>query len=66
MATQARSIASLTISFGLVAYRDALAQDPAMADAHYNLARLHERAGDAQACFRHLLAYRRLASCHPQ
>lgn len=48
----------------MLAYREALAQDPAMADAHYNLARLHERAGEAKSCFRHLLAYRRLASRH--
>jgi tetratricopeptide (TPR) repeat protein len=44
------------------AYRDALALDPEMADAHYNLARLHDHAGNAKDCFRHLLAYRRLAS----
>jgi tetratricopeptide (TPR) repeat protein len=42
-------------------YRAALALDPAMADAHFNLARLHERTGNAQGCFRHLLAYRRLS-----
>jgi tetratricopeptide (TPR) repeat protein len=48
------------------AYREALALDPAMADAHYNLARLHERAGNAKDCFRHLLAYRRLTSHEPQ
>lgn len=44
----------------VVMYRQAIAEDPAMADAHFNVARLHERAGDAQAAFRHLLAYRRL------
>jgi tetratricopeptide (TPR) repeat protein len=43
-------------------YRDALALDPELADAHFNLARLHERAGDTQSCFRHLLAYRRITN----
>jgi tetratricopeptide (TPR) repeat protein len=43
-------------------YRDALVLDPAMADAHFNLARLHERAGNTQDCFRHLLAYRRIVN----
>jgi tetratricopeptide (TPR) repeat protein len=42
------------------AYRKAIAHDPGMADAHFNLALLHERIGEAQAAFRHLLAYRRL------
>jgi tetratricopeptide (TPR) repeat protein len=46
----------------IAAYREALALDPGMADAHYNLARLYERGGDAKDCFRHLLAYRRLTS----
>jgi thioredoxin-like negative regulator of GroEL len=43
-------------------YRLAIAHDPGMADAHFNLALLHERSGEAQAAFRHLLAYRRLVS----
>jgi tetratricopeptide (TPR) repeat protein len=43
-------------------YRRAIKHDPAMADAHFNLALLHERQGDAQAAFRHLLAYRRLVA----
>lgn len=47
------------------AYRDALTLDPGMADAHFNLARLHERAGRSQDCFRHLLAYRRLTHAQP-
>jgi len=42
------------------AYRAALAIDPAMADAHYNLARLLEVAGDRLAAIRHLKACRRL------
>jgi tetratricopeptide (TPR) repeat protein len=42
------------------AYREALALDPALADAHYNLARLYERARNSKASLRHLLAYRRM------
>jgi tetratricopeptide (TPR) repeat protein len=41
------------------AYRSALALDPAMGDAHFNLARLHQRAGNSKDSLRHLLAYRR-------
>jgi tetratricopeptide (TPR) repeat protein len=44
----------------ITAYRNALIHDPGMADAHFNLALLHERGGETQAAFRHLLAYRRL------
>jgi tetratricopeptide (TPR) repeat protein len=44
----------------IVAYRDALALDPQLADAHFNLARLYERARDPKASLRHLLAYRRM------
>ncbi len=46
----------------LATYREALALDPHLADAHFNLARLHERAGRAKEALRHLLAYRRLTS----
>jgi tetratricopeptide (TPR) repeat protein len=42
------------------AYREALVLDPAFADAHFNLARLYERAQDRKASLRHLLAYRRM------
>ena len=42
------------------AYREALIHDPALADAHFNLSLLYERAGDVQTSFRHLLAYHRL------
>jgi tetratricopeptide (TPR) repeat protein len=42
------------------AYREALALDPQFADAHFNLARLYERAKDPKASLRHLLAYRRM------
>jgi tetratricopeptide (TPR) repeat protein len=44
----------------IVAYREALALDPQFADAHFNLARLFERARDPKASLRHLLAYRRM------
>ena len=46
------------------AYRQALVHDPGMADAHFNLSLLHERRDEAQASFRHLLAYRRLLDAH--
>jgi tetratricopeptide (TPR) repeat protein len=41
------------------AYRDALAQDPLLHDAHFNLSRLHEKADRPREALRHLLAYRR-------
>jgi tetratricopeptide (TPR) repeat protein len=44
----------------ILAYREALALDPQFADAHFNLARLYERAQDPRASLRHLLAYRRM------
>jgi tetratricopeptide (TPR) repeat protein len=44
----------------IAAYREALALDPQMADAHFNLARLYERAKDPKSSLRHLLAYRRM------
>jgi tetratricopeptide (TPR) repeat protein len=47
-----------------VAYREALAQDPGLADAHFNLARLYEQAGNPKDALRHLLAYRRLTQEH--
>ena len=43
----------------VLAYREALAQDPHLHDAHFNLSRLHERATRPQEALRHLLAYRR-------
>jgi tetratricopeptide (TPR) repeat protein len=43
----------------MVAYRDALALDPSLHDAHFNLSRLHERADRPREALRHLLAYRR-------
>jgi tetratricopeptide (TPR) repeat protein len=47
-----------------MAYREALAQDPGLADAHFNLARLYEQAGNPNDALRHLLAYRRLTQEH--
>jgi tetratricopeptide (TPR) repeat protein len=44
----------------IAAYREALALDPQFADAHFNLARLYERAKDPKSSLRHLLAYRRM------
>ncbi len=41
------------------AYREALAQDPHLHDAHFNLSRLHEQAKQPREALRHLLAYRR-------
>jgi tetratricopeptide (TPR) repeat protein len=43
----------------VAAYRDALAQDPLLHDAHFNLSRLHEKAHRPREALRHLLAYRR-------
>ena len=43
----------------IVAYREALALDPSLHDAHFNLSRLHERAERPREALRHLLAYRR-------
>jgi len=47
-------------SDAIKAYRETLAMDPQFADAHFNIARLYERANDARASLRHLLAYRRM------
>src|SRR2546427_823632 len=44
------------------AYLACVADDPACAEAHYNLARLSERAGDLAAALRHLIAYRRIVA----
>jgi len=49
----------------IAAYREALALDPQFADAHFNLARLYERAKDPKASLRHLLAYRRMMDKEP-
>jgi tetratricopeptide (TPR) repeat protein len=46
----------------VMAYREALALDPALSDAHFNLSQLHERAERPREALRHLLAYRRHAA----
>jgi tetratricopeptide (TPR) repeat protein len=43
----------------VAAYSEALAQDPLLHDAHFNLSRLHEKARRPREALRHLLAYRR-------
>ena len=43
-------------------YEASLTLDPALADAHYNLARVREQLGDARGALRHYNAYRRLQS----
>ena len=46
----------------IAVYREALAQDPLLHDAHFNLSRLHEKANRPREALRHLLAYRRHVS----
>jgi tetratricopeptide (TPR) repeat protein len=41
-------------------YERSLALDPSLADAHFNLAQLHQQAGDERGALRHYSAYRRL------
>lgn len=41
-------------------YERSLELDPTLADAHYNLAQLHQQAGDERGALRHYNAYRRL------
>ena len=41
-------------------YLRAIALAPALADAHFDLARVYERVGDAGAARRHLVLYRGL------
>jgi tetratricopeptide (TPR) repeat protein len=47
-------------SDAIAAYRESLALDPQLADAHFNLARLYEQQFEPKASLRHLLAYRRM------
>lgn len=42
------------------AYAQAIAADPTCADAHFNIAKLYEHAGDELAALRHLREYREL------
>jgi DNA-binding transcriptional MerR regulator len=44
----------------IASYLRALELDTGLADAHFNLARLYEEAGDAHRAVRHLASYRRL------
>lgn len=46
------------------AYRAALAMDPTLADAHYNLSRIYEANGDLIHAINHLKAYRSLRRSH--
>jgi tetratricopeptide (TPR) repeat protein len=41
-------------------YERSIALDPTLADAHFNLAQLHQQAGDERGALRHYSAYRRL------
>lgn len=50
----------------IVGYREALAQDPLMHDAHFNLSRLHEKVQQPREALRHLLAYRRHITKHQE
>ena len=43
------------------AYAQALAVDPNYAEAHFNIAKLYEQAGDELAAIRHLRTYRQLS-----
>jgi tetratricopeptide (TPR) repeat protein len=43
----------------VAAYREALALDPLLCDAHFNLSRLHEKANRPREALKHLLAYKR-------
>lgn len=49
-----------SIPDALKCYKAALALDPAMADAHYNAARLHEQLDQPKAAIRHYSEYHRL------
>ncbi len=42
------------------AYRATLDLDPALTDAHFNLALLYEKLGDRRGALRHMIAYREL------
>jgi tetratricopeptide (TPR) repeat protein len=71
-ATQASALLSFNLAIlledlereeeALTVYREALALDPNLHDAHFNLSRLYERAQQPADALRHLIAYRRLAA----
>ena len=44
----------------VAAYQRALDADPALADAHFNLAGLHSQLGDRATALRHLKSYKAL------
>ena len=48
----------------ITAYQEALARDPLLHDAHFNLSRLYEMANRPRDALRHLLAYRRHVARH--
>jgi tetratricopeptide (TPR) repeat protein len=55
------------VAAAIDSYLAAIALDPALADAHYNLARLYEIQGNAPHMLRHLRQYRALlAAASPQ
>jgi tetratricopeptide (TPR) repeat protein len=47
------------------AYGRALAADPELAEAHFNLARIHEQRGDSRAAIRHFNGYRAIVRGRP-
>jgi tetratricopeptide (TPR) repeat protein len=51
-------------SEAMQAYEAALVGDPLMADGHYNLALLYEKAGNPREAIRHMSQYRRLVATH--
>ena len=42
------------------AYLNTIQSDPSNADAHFNIARLYEKQGNAASALKHLRTYRRL------
>ena len=44
----------------IAAYEQSIDIDSSNADAHYNVARLHEQSGNSESAIRHLLIYRQL------
>jgi tetratricopeptide (TPR) repeat protein len=47
------------------AYGRALSADPELAEAHFNLARIHEQRGDSRAAIRHFNGYRAIVRGRP-